>query len=187
MHTAISSDIAAQLIALLAALSWWCNCSWSCSAMLLRASSLRLQSLFLPGIAAVVAYFHGAVHVSRVVLTSSARCCPATGCSTAGAADAHRPGDRAAGQFPTSMLGLRRIDLAQHIVARPFPSLDRLGNNTWRSPSRSCSPAFSVINRLKGHHPGARLLTVENGGDARRRRAHDLRHALVVEWASSST
>ena len=69
MHTAISSDIAAQLLALLAALMLVVQLLLVVQRMLLASIRLfALQSLFLAGIAAVVAYFHGAIHVYVVVV-----------------------------------------------------------------------------------------------------------------------
>jgi len=44
---------------------------------------------------------------------------------------------------PTSMLLCGALTLLGYIVARPFTSLERLGNNTWVSPSRWFSPDSS--------------------------------------------
>ena len=68
MNPAISSDIAAQLIAIFAVLMLVVQLLLVVQRMLLTSIRLfALQSLFLAGIAGVVAFFHGAFHVYVVV------------------------------------------------------------------------------------------------------------------------
>ena len=64
MHTAPTSEIPAQLIALFAALMLVAQLLLAVQRMLLTSIRLyAIQSLFLAGIAAVVAYSHNAFHV----------------------------------------------------------------------------------------------------------------------------
>jgi hydrogenase-4 component E len=167
MHTAISSDIAAQLIALLAALMLVVQLLLVVQRMLLASIRLfALQSLFLAGIAAVVAYFHGAVHVYVVVVL------------TIVGKVLFLPWllDRQVRRmkivqeieplvnFPTSMLACGGLTLLSYIVARPFTSLDRLGNNTLAiAITLVLTGIFLMINRLKAITQVLALLTVENG------------------------
>jgi hydrogenase-4 component E len=167
MTPALPSDLASQLIALLAALMLVAQLLLAVQRMLLTSIRLfALQSLCLAGIAAVVAYFHGAFHVYVVVVL------------TLVGKVAFLPWllDRQVRRmniiqeieplvnFPTSMLVCGGLTLLGYIVARPFTSLERLGNNTLAiAITLVLTGFFLMINRRKAITQVLALLTVENG------------------------
>ncbi len=167
MTPALPSDLASQLIALLAALMLVAQLLLAVQRMLLTSIRLfALQSLCLAGIAAVVAYFHGAIHVYVVVVL------------TLVGKVAFLPWllDRQVRRmniiqeieplvnFPTSMLVCGGLTLLGYIVARPFTSLERLGNNTLAiAITLVLTGFFLMINRRKAITQVLALLTVENG------------------------
>jgi hydrogenase-4 component E len=165
--TALSPDLASQLIALLAALMLVAQLLLAVQRMLLTSIRLfALQSLFLAGIAAVVAYSHGAMHVYVVVVL------------TLVGKVVFLPWllDRQVRRmniiqeieplvnFPTSMLVCGGLTLLGYIVARPFTTLERLGNNTLAiAITLVLTGFFLMINRRKAITQVLALLTVENG------------------------
>ncbi len=167
MNPASSPGLAAQLIALLAALMLVAQLLLAVQRMLL--TSIRLfavQSLLLAGIAAVVAFAHGALHVWVVVVL------------TLVGKVAFLPWllDRQVRRmaiiqeieplvnFPTSMLVCGALTLLGTIVARPFTGLERLGNNTLAvAITLVLTGFFLMINRRKAITQVLALLTVENG------------------------
>ena len=167
MTTALSPDLASQLIALLAALMLVAQLLLAVQRMLLTSIRLfALQSLFLAGIAAVVAYAHGAMHIYVVVVL------------TLVGKVVFLPWllDRQVRRmniiqeieplvnFPTSMLVCGGLTLLGYIVARPFTSLERLGNNTLAvAITLVLTGFFLMINRRKAITQVLALLTVENG------------------------
>ena len=167
MHPAPTSEIPAQLIALFAALMLVAQLLLAVQRMLLTSIRLyAIQSLFLAGIAAVVAYSHNAFHVYVVVaLTLIGKV-------------AFLPWllDRQVRRmkiiqeieplvnFPTSMLICGGLTLLGYLVARPFTSLERLGNNTLAvAITLVLTGFFLMINRRKAITQVLALLTVENG------------------------
>ena len=66
---------------------------------------------------------------------------------------------------PASMLVCGGLTLLGYLVARPFTSLERLGNNTLAvAITLVLTGFFLMINRRKAHHARcSALLTVENG------------------------
>jgi hydrogenase-4 component E len=167
MHPAPASEIPAQLIALFAALMLVAQLLLAVQRMLLTSIRLfAIQSLFLAGIAAVVAYSHNAFHVYVVVVL------------TLVGKVAFLPWllDRQVRRmkivqeieplvnFPTSMLICGGLTLLGYLVARPFTSLERLGNNTLAvAITLVLTGFFLMINRLKAITQVLALLTVENG------------------------
>ena len=66
--------------------------------------------------------------------------------------------------FPTSMLICGGLTLLGYLVARPFTSLERLGNNTLAvAITLVLTGFFLMINRRKAITQVLALLTVENG------------------------
>jgi hydrogenase-4 component E len=182
MNTALSSDIASQLIALLAALMLVVQLLLVVQRMLLTSIRLfALQSLFLAGIAGVVAFFHGAVHVYVVVVLTLA----GKVLFLPWLLDRQVRRMRIVQEieplvnFPTSMLVCGGLTLLGYIVARPFTSLERLGNNTLAvAITLVLTGFFLMINRLKAITQVLALLTVENGVMlARSRTVHFFRRA----------
>jgi len=167
MTTTLTPDLASQLIALLAALMLVTQLLLAVQRMLLTSIRLfAIQSLFLAGIAAVVAYFHGAMHVYVVVVL------------TLVGKVAFLPWllDRQVRRmniiqeieplvnFPTSMLICGALTLLGYVVARPFTTLERLGNNTLAvAITLVLTGFFLMINRRKAITQVLALLTVENG------------------------
>jgi hydrogenase-4 component E len=156
MHTIPTSETPAQLIALFAALMLVVQLLLAVQRMLLTSIRLfAIQSLLLAGIAAVVAYSHSAFHIYVVVVL------------TLIGKVAFLPWllDRQVRRmkiiqeieplvnFPMSMLICGGLTLLGYLVARPFTSLERLGNNT----------LAVAINRRKAITQVLALLTVENG------------------------
>jgi hydrogenase-4 component E len=125
-----------------------------------------LQSLMLALIAGIVAYFHGAWHVYWVaaltfvgkvlflpwLLNRLVR--------RINIVQEIEPLFNA----PTSMLICGGLTLLGYIVARPFTSLDRLGNNTLAvAITLLLTGFFLMFNRRKAISQVLALLTVENG------------------------
>jgi len=167
MNTALPSEIASQLIALLAALMLVVQLLLVVQRMLLTSIRLfALQSLFLAGIAGVVAFFHGAIHVYVVVvltLVGKVLFLPWL-------LDRQVRRMRIVQEieplvnFPTSMLVCGGLTLLGYVVSRPFTSLERLGNNTLAvAVTLVLTGFFLMINRLKAITQVLALLTVENG------------------------
>ncbi len=167
MHPAPPFEIPAQLIALFAALMLVVQLLLAVQRMLLTSIRLfAIQSLFLAAIATVVAYFHGAFPVYVVVVL------------TLVGKVAFLPWllDRQVRRmnivqeieplvnFPASMLICGGLTLLGYLVARPFTSLERLGNNTLAvAIALVLTGIFLMINRRKAITQVLALLTVENG------------------------
>jgi hydrogenase-4 component E len=156
-----------QLITLMAALMLVVQLLMVVQRMLLTNIRLfAIQSLFLAGIAAVVAYAHHASHVYVVVVL------------TIGGKVLFLPWllKRLVLRIqitqeiepllnaPTSMLVCGGLTLLGYIVARPFTSLERLGNNTLAvAITLLLTGLFLMINRRKAITQVLALLTIENG------------------------
>lgn len=163
----LQSELASQWITLLAAGMLVIQLLMVVQRMLLTTIRLfALQSLLLTGIAGIIAYFHNAAHVYWVaVLTLIGKV-----------------------MFLPWLLNrlVRRIQIDQeiepllnstasmvlcgaftllgYIVARPFTSLERLGNNTLAiAITLLLTGFFLMFNRRKAITQVLALLTVENG------------------------
>jgi hydrogenase-4 component E len=162
-----SSEVGAQLITLMAALMLVVQILMVVQQMLLTNIRLfAIQSLFLAGIAAVVAYYHHASHVYVVaVLTLVGKVF-----FLPWLLDRQVRRIRIIQEIepllngPTSMLLCGGLTLLGYIVARPFTSLQRLGNNTLAvAMTLVLTGFFLMFNRRKAITQVLALLTVENG------------------------
>jgi hydrogenase-4 component E len=162
-----SSEVGAQLITLMAALMLVVQLLLVVQQMLLTNIRLfAIQSLFLAGIAAVVAYYHHASHVYVVaVLTLVGKVF-----FLPWLLDRQVRRIRIIQEIepllnaPTSMLLCGGLTLLGYIVARPFTSLQRLGNNTLAvAMTLVLTGFFLMFNRRKAITQVLALLTVENG------------------------
>ena len=132
-------------------------------------TSIRLfaiQSLFLAGIAAVVAFFHGAIHVYVVaVLTVIGKVVFLPWLLDRQVRRMHIVQEMdPLVNFPTAMLICGGLTLLGYVVARPFTSLERLGNNTLAiAVTLVLTGVFLMVNHRKAITQVLALLTVENG------------------------
>ena len=167
MNAPVPSEIPAQLIALFAALMLVVQLLLVVQRMLLTSIRLfAIQSVFLAGIAAVVAYFHGAFHVYVVVvLTLVGKVVFLTWLLSRQVQRMKIVQEiEPLVNFPTSMLICGGLTLLGYLVARPFTSLERLGNNTLAvAITLVLTGFFLMINRRKAITQVLALLTVENG------------------------
>ncbi len=168
MNAAITNpDRASQLITLLASFMLVLQMLLVVQRMLIVNIRLfALQSLLLSCIAAIVAAFYGATHVFWVVgftlagkvlllpwfLTRLVRQIKIT--------QEVEPLFNA----PTSMLLCGGFTVLGYMVARPIPSLERVGNNTLAvAITLLLTGLFLMINRRKAINQVLGLLTTENG------------------------
>jgi hydrogenase-4 component E len=167
MDPSASPDIGSQLITLMAALMLVVQLLMIAQRMLLVSIRLfAIQSFLLAGIAAVVAYYHNASHVYVVaVLTLIGKVIFLPWLL-------NRLVQRIQIQkeieplfnAPASMLICGGLTLLGYVVARPFTSLERLGNNTLAiALTLLLTGFFLMINRRKALTQVLALLTVENG------------------------
>lgn len=167
MTTALSANIAAQLIALLAVLMLVVQLLLVVQRMLLTSIRLfALQSLLLAAIAAVIAFFHGAFHVYVVaVLTIVGKVLllPWLIQRQVRRIRIVQEIDPLV-NFPTSMLLCAGLTLLGYVLARPFTSLERLGTNTVAvAIALVLTGMFLMFNRRKAVTQVLAWLTVENG------------------------
>jgi hydrogenase-4 component E len=167
MHTPPASEIPAQLIALFAALMLVAQLLLAVQRMLLTSIRLfAIQSLFLAGIAGVVAYSHKAFHVYVVValtLIGKVMFLPWLLDRQVRRMKIVQEIEPLV-NFPTSMLVCGGLTLLGYLVARPFTSLERLGNNTLAvAITLVLTGFFLMINRRKAITQVLALLTIENG------------------------
>ena len=167
MNSSPPTEIATQLITLCAALMLVLQLLLVVQRMLLTNIRLfALQSLMLAAIAAVVAFSHNAVHVYVVaaltiigkvlflpwLLNRLVR--------RINIVQEIEPLFNA----PTSMLICGGLTLLGYIVARPFTTLEKLGNNTLAiAITLLLTGFFLMFNRRKAITQVLALLTVENG------------------------
>ncbi|MFA5264309.1 MAG: hypothetical protein WC378_10815 [Opitutaceae bacterium] len=167
MNSIVSANIAAQLIALFAVLMLVVQLLLAVQRMLLASIRLfAIQSLLLAIIAAVIAFFYGTFHVYVVALL------------TIVGKVVFLPWllDRQVRRmsivqeieplinFPASILVCGILTLIGYVVARPYSSLDRLGNNTLAvAITLVLTGFFLMINRRTALTQVLALLTVENG------------------------
>jgi hydrogenase-4 component E len=162
-----SPAFASQLITLMAALMLVVQLLMVVQRMLL--TNIRLfavQSLFLAGIAAVVAYAHHASHVYVVaVLTIVGKVLFLPWLLNRLVLRIQITQEiEPLLNAPTSMLVCGGLTLLGYIVARPFTSLERLGNNTLAvAIALLLTGLFLMINRRKAITQVLALLTIENG------------------------
>ena len=163
----IQPELASQLITLLAAGMLVIQLLMVVQAMLLTNIRLfAIQSLLLAGIAAVMAYYHNASHVYMIaVLTIIGKVIflPWLLNRLVQRIQIHQEIEPLL-NAPTSMLICGGLTLLGYVVARPFTSLDRLGNNTLAiALTLLLTGFFLMINRRKALTQVLALLTVENG------------------------
>ena len=167
MNAPAPTELGSELITLMAAIMLVVQLLMVVQGMLLTNIRLfAIQSLFLAGIAAVVAYFHNASHVYVVaVLTIVGKVL-----FLPWLLDRQVRRIRIIQEIepllnaPTSMLLCGGLTLLGYIVARPFTSLDRLGNNTLAiAITLLLTGFFLMFNRRKAITQVLALLTVENG------------------------
>ena len=167
MNAAPASDLATQLIALLAALMLVAQVLLAVQRMLLTSVRLfALQSLLLAAIAAVVALAHGAGHVwvvAALTLAGKVAFLPWLLGRQVRRMQIVQEIDPLM-NFPASMAVCGALTLLGYIVARPFTTLERLGHNTLAvAITRVLTGFFLMINRRTAITQVLALLTVENG------------------------
>ena len=167
MTASSTTELGSQLITLMAALMLVVQLLMIAQRMLL--TNIRLfavQSFLLAAIAGVIAFFHNATHVYVIaVLTIIGKVLLLP-----------RLLNRLVRRInitqeiepllnaPASMLLCGGLTLLGYIVARPFTSLERLGNNTLGiAITLVLTGFFLMINRRKAITQVLALLTVENG------------------------
>ncbi len=167
MNPILSTEIAAQLIALLATLMLLVQLLLVVQRMLLTSIRLfALQSLFLASIAAVIAFFHGASHVYLVAVLTLVGKVIFLPWLLGRQVRRIRIGQEIDPlvNFPTSILVCTGLTLLGYLVARPFTSLQRLGNNTLAVAfALVLTGVFLMFNRRKAMTQVLALLSVENG------------------------
>ena len=130
------------------------------------AKALVEDLLAIAGIAAVVASFHGAFHVYVVValtLVGKVVFLPWLLSRQVQRMKIVQEIEPLV-NFPTSMLICGGLTLLGYLVARPFTSLERLGNNTLAvAITLVLTGFFLMINRRKAITQVLALLPVENG------------------------
>lgn len=162
-----STAIGAQLITLCAALMLVLQLLLVVQRMLLTSIRLfALQSLMLAAIAAIVAYFHNATHVYWVaVLTIIGKVVflPWLLNRLVRRINIVQEIDPLLNP-PTAMLICGALTLLGYVVARPFTTLERLGNNTLAvAVTLLLTGFFLMFNRRKAVTQVLGLLTIENG------------------------
>lgn len=160
-------ELGSYLITLMAALMLVVQLLLVVQKMLLASIRLfAIQSVFLAGIAAVVAYFNGAVHVYVVaVLTIAGKVL-----FLPWLLDRQVRRIRIVQEVepllgaPSAMLVCGGLTLLGYLVARPFTSLARMGNNTLAvAITLLLTGFFLMFNCRKAVTQVLALLTVENG------------------------
>jgi len=167
MQTVTPAQIGSQLVTLMAALMLVVQLLLVVQRMLLASIRLfAIRSFFLAGIAGVIAFFHNATHVYLVavltligkvvflpwLLNRQVRRIRIT--------QEIEPMLNA----PMAMLLCGSFTLLGYVVARPFTSLERLGNNTLAiAITLVLTGFFLMFNRRKAITQVLALLTVENG------------------------
>ncbi len=167
MNPPVPTQVASQLITLFAALMLVLQLLLVVQRMLLTNIRLfALQSFCLAAIAAIVAWFHSSTHVYWVValtLVGKVMFLPwllTRQLRRIGIVEEIEPLLNA----PTSMLTCGGLTLLGYVVARPFTTLEKLGNNTLAiALTLLLTGFFLMFNRRKAISQVLALLTVENG------------------------
>ena len=167
MNPPAATSIGSQVITLMAALMLVVQLLMIAQRMLLTNIRLfALQSLLLAGIAAVVAYHHNASHVYVIaVLTIIGKVIflPWLLNRLVHRIQIHEEIEPLLSP-PTSMLICGCLTLVGYVVARPFTSIEWLGNNTLAiALTLLLTGFFLMINQRKALTQVLALLTVENG------------------------
>jgi len=167
MNPPASTDIGSQLITLMAVLMLVVQLLMIAQRMLLTNIRLfAIQSLLLAGIAAVVAYYHDASHVyviAALTVIGKVIFLPRLLNRLVQRIQIHQEIEPLL-NAPSSMLICGGLTLLGYVVARPFTSLERLGNNTLAiALTLLLTGFFLMINRRKAVTQVLALLTVENG------------------------
>jgi hydrogenase-4 component E len=167
MNSPASTDLSSQVITLMAALMLVVQLLMIAQRMLLTNIRLfAIQSLLLAAIAAVLAYHYNASHVYVVaVLTIIGKVIflPWLLNRLVRRIQIHEEIEPLL-NAPTSMLLCGGLTLLGYVVARPFTSLERVGNNTLGiALTLLLTGFFLMINRRKALTQVLALLTVENG------------------------
>lgn len=160
-------EIGAQVIPLMAALMLVVQLLLIAQRMLLTSIRLfAIQSLLLAGIATVVAYYHHASHVyvvAALTFVGKVLFLPWLLNRLVRQIQIHQEIEPLL-NAPTSMLICGGLTLLGYVLARPFTSLERLGNNTLAiALTLLLTGFFLMINRRKALTQVLALLTVENG------------------------
>ena len=160
-------DLAAQWIRLLAAGMLVIQLLMVVQRMLLTNIRLfALQSLLLTAIAAMVAFFHHATHVywvAGLTLCGKVFFLPWLLNRLVRRIQIHQEIEPLL-NYTASMLLCGAFTVLGYIVARPFTSLERLGNNTLAiAITLLLTGFFLMFNRRKAITQVLALLTVENG------------------------
>src|SRR6266702_3558972 len=161
------SELASQWITLLAAGMLVIQLLMVVQRMLLTNIRLfALQSFMLAGIATIIAYFHGANEVYLVaILTLAGKVflLPRLLSRLVRRIQIHQEIEPLLNST-ASMLLCGAFTLLGYIVARPFTSLERLGNNTLGiAITLLLTGFFLMFNRRKAITQVLALLTIENG------------------------
>ncbi|MBI3848861.1 MAG: hydrogenase [Verrucomicrobia bacterium] len=167
MNLLSTIEISSQLVTLMAALMLVVQLLMVVQRMLFTNIRLfAIQSLLLAGIATVVAYAHHAGHVYIVaVLTFIGKVLflPWLLNRLVRRIQIHQEIEPLL-NAPASMLVCGGLTLLGYVVARPFTSLERLGNNTLAvAITLLLTGFFLMINRRKAITQVLALLTIENG------------------------
>jgi hydrogenase-4 component E len=167
MNPPAPREIGSQAITLMAALMLVVQLLLIPQRMLLTSIRLfAIQSLLLAGIAAVVAYYYNASHVYVVaVLTLIGKVAflPWLLRRLVHRIQIHQEIEPLL-NAPSSMLVCGGLTLLGYVLARPFTSLEKLGNNTLAiALTLLLTGFFLMINRRKALTQVLALLTVENG------------------------
>ena len=163
----LQSELASQWITLLAAGMLVVQLLMVVQKMLLTNIRLfALQSLMLAGIATIIAYFHNATHVywvAGLTLVGKVFFLPWLLNRLVRRIQIHQEIEPLV-NATASMLLCGGFTLLGYIVARPFTSLERLGNNTLGiAITLFLTGFFLMFNRRKAITQVLALLTVENG------------------------
>jgi hydrogenase-4 component E len=167
MNPSASPEIGSQLITLMAALMLVVQLLLTVQPMLLTGVRLyAIQSFFLAGIAGVVAFFDHASHVyilAALTVVGKAIFLPWLLNRQLRRIQIMQEIEPLL-NAPATMIICGGLTLLGYLVARPFTSLERLGNNTLAiAITLVLTGFFLMINRRKAISQVLALLTVENG------------------------
>ena len=167
MNSPAATEVGSQIIPLMAALMLVVQLLMIGQRMLLTSIRLfAIQSLLLAAIAAVVAYYHDASHVyvvAGLTIVGKVIFLPWLLNRLVHRIQIHQEIEPLL-TAPTAMLICGGLALLGYVLARPFTSLERLGNNTLAiALTLLLTGFFLMINRRKALTQVLALLTVENG------------------------
>jgi len=167
MNPPFGTQLGSQLITLMAALMLVVQLFLVVQRMLLTSIRLfAIQSVFLAGIAGVIAFVHNAGHVyviAALTIIGKVVLLPRLLNRLVRRINITQEIEPLL-NAPTSMLLCGGLTLLGYIVARPFTSLERLGNNTLAiAMTLVLTGFFLMFNRRKAITQVLALLTVENG------------------------